>query len=81
MPGVQCVNPKGSFYVFPDFSTYNLSSSTLTELILKKVGVTSTPGITFGKNYDNHLRFSFATELSEIKEGLSTLAEFLLTLL
>jgi aspartate/methionine/tyrosine aminotransferase len=81
MPGVQCVSPKGAFYVFPDFSTYNLSSNTLAELILKKVGVTSTPGIIFGKNYDNHLRFSYATELSEIKEGLSTLAEFLLTLL
>ncbi len=81
MPGVQCVSPKGAFYVFPDFSTYNLSSNTLAELILKKVGVTSTPGITFGKNYDNHLRFSYATELSEIKEGLSTLADFLLTLL
>ncbi len=81
MPGVQCVSPKGAFYVFPDFSTYNLSSNTLAELILKKVGVTSTPGITFGKNYDNHLRFSYATGLSEIKEGLSTLADFLLTLL
>jgi aspartate/methionine/tyrosine aminotransferase len=81
MPGVQCVNPKGAFYVFPDFSTYNLSSNTLAELILKKVGVTSTPGIAFGKNFDNHLRFSYATELSEIEEGLSQLGEFLLTLL
>ena len=81
MPGVQCINPKGAFYVFPDFSTYNLSSNTLAELILKKVGVTTTPGVMFGKNYDSHLRFSFATALSEIKEGLAGLGEFLLTLL
>ncbi|MFX1559490.1 MAG: pyridoxal phosphate-dependent aminotransferase [Promethearchaeota archaeon] len=81
IPGVQCVKPKGAFYVFPDFATYNLSSSTLAELILKKTGVTSTPGILFGKKYDNHLRFSYATELSEIKEGLGSLADFLLTLL
>jgi aspartate/methionine/tyrosine aminotransferase len=75
------VNPKGAFYVFPDFSTYGLSSNTLAELILKKTGVTSTPGILFGKNYDQHLRFSYATSLEEIKEGLSQLGEFLLTLL
>jgi aminotransferase len=81
IPGIECVNPKGAFYVFPDFSTYNLSSNTLAELILKKIGITSTPGIMFGKNYDNHLRFSYATELSEIKEGLSQLGDFLLTLL
>ncbi len=81
MPGVQCVSPKGAFYVFPDFSTYGFSSNTLAELILKKVGITSTPGIVFGKLYDSHLRFSYATELSEIKEGLGKLADFLLTLL
>ena len=81
IPGVQCVNPKGAFYVFPDFSAYNLSSNTMAELILKKIGITSTPGIAFGKKYDSHLRFSYATELSEIKEGLSTLADFLLSLL
>ncbi len=81
MPGVQCINPKGAFYVFPDFSTYGFSSNTLAELILKKVGITSTPGIVFGKFYDSHLRFSYATELSEIKEGLGKLADFLLTLL
>ena len=81
MPGIQCVNPKGAFYVFPDFSTYGLSSNTLAELVLKKTGITSTPGISFGKNYDDYLRFSYATEISEIKEGLAKLSDFLLTLL
>ena len=81
MPGVQCVNPKGAFYVFPNFSTYNLSSNTLAELILKKVGVTTTPGIVFGKNYDDYLRFSYSVGIPEIEEGLTALSEFLLTLL
>jgi len=81
MEGIECINPKGAFYVFPDFSAYNLSSNTLGELILKKTGVTSTPGLSFGKNYDNFLRFSYATELSEIKEGIKALSEFLPTLL
>ncbi|MFW9975745.1 MAG: pyridoxal phosphate-dependent aminotransferase [Candidatus Thorarchaeota archaeon] len=78
--GIQCINPKGAFYVFPDFSAYNLSSNTLAELILMKAGVTSTPGITFGKKYDNFLRFSYATKISEIEEGLNALSKFLETL-
>ena len=81
MDGIFCINPAGAFYVFPDFSAYNLSSSTLAELILKKAGVTSTPGISFGKDYDNHLRFSYATDLSVIEEGLRVLSEYLPTLL
>lgn len=81
MDGIFCINPAGAFYVFPDFSAYNLSSSTLAELILKKTGVTSTPGISFGKDYDNHLRFSYATDLSVIEEGLRVLSEYLPTLL
>ena len=81
MDGIFCINPMGAFYVFPDFSAYNLSSNTLAELILKKTGVTSTPGIVFGNDYDDHLRFSYATDLSVIKEGLTALSEFLPTLL
>jgi aspartate aminotransferase len=81
MPGVDCLLPRGAFYVFPDFGEFGLSSPTLAELILKKAGVTSTPGKTFGTNYDNHLRFSYATALDELKEGLSALAKFLETLL
>ncbi|MFW9927606.1 MAG: pyridoxal phosphate-dependent aminotransferase [Candidatus Thorarchaeota archaeon] len=80
IPGVKCVNPKGAFYVFPDFSAVGLSSNTLAELILQKIGVCSTPGIVFGKNYDSHLRFSYAASLTDIKEGIAALSEFIQTL-
>ncbi|MHA1768902.1 MAG: pyridoxal phosphate-dependent aminotransferase [Candidatus Thorarchaeota archaeon] len=78
--GVGCVRPRGAFYVFPDFAAFGLSSSTLAELILKKAGVTSTPGSVFGEKYDSHLRFSYATSIEEIREGLAHLADFLSTM-
>lgn len=81
MPGVGCLLPKGAFYVFPDFSEFELSSATLAELILKKTGVTSTPGKVFGDAYDSYLRFSYATSLEELKEGLALLSDFMQTLL
>jgi aspartate/methionine/tyrosine aminotransferase len=77
MPGVSCVSPKGAFYAFPDFSSYGLSCGTLAELILKKTGVTTVPGDTFGKAYNRHLRFSYATSLEIIEEGLGLLSQYL----
>ncbi len=80
MAQIPCIDPKGAFYVFPDFSEFGLSSNTLAELLLKKTGVVSTPGTVFGDHYDNHLRFSYATSLDVIEEGLMKLTEFLPTL-
>jgi aspartate/methionine/tyrosine aminotransferase len=77
MEGVSCVLPKGAFYVFPDFADYGLSSNTLAELILKKTGVTTTPGAVFGDAFSSNLRFSYAASMEEIKEGLFTLASYL----
>jgi aspartate/methionine/tyrosine aminotransferase len=77
MDGVSCTSPKGAFYVFPDFSEYNLSSMTLAELLLKKVGVVGTPGVAFGDAYDSYLRFSYSASMSDIQEGLTKLSEYL----
>ena len=79
--GVSCVSPRGAFYVFPDFTKYGVSSTTLAELILKKTGVCCTPGIAFGAKYDSHLRFSYPISLSDIREGMAKLAQFLPTLI
>jgi aspartate aminotransferase len=75
--GVSCVNPGGAFYAFPDFSSYNVDSVTLAELLLRDIGVTSTPGIAFGEDYDTFLRFSYATELAIIEEGLGLVKEYI----
>ncbi len=77
MEGVHCVNPQGTFYAFPDFSSFGLSCGTLAELILKKTGVTTVPGDAFGKAYGRHLRFSYATSLEVIEEGLGRLSQYL----
>ncbi len=78
--GIDCLNPMGAFYVFPNFTEYGLSSETLAELFLKKVGICASPGKVFGKKYDGFLRFSYAAPLEDIKEGIAKLAEFLPTI-
>ncbi len=78
--GIDCLNPKGAFYVFPNFANLGLSSATLAELFLKKVGICSSPGGVFGKKYDSYLRFSYATALEDIREGIAKLVDFLPTI-
>jgi len=80
IPGIDCLNPKGAFYAFPNFSNIGLSSATLAELLLKKVGICSSPGGVFGTKYDSYLRFSYATSMEDIKEGMAKLVEFLPTI-
>ncbi len=81
MDGVSCPNPKGAFYVFPDFSEYGLSSMTLAELILKKTGVCTAPGKVFGDAWDYNLRFSYAASMEDIEEGMKRLNDYLPNLL
>jgi aspartate aminotransferase len=77
---IDCLNPKGAFYVFPNFSELELGSETLAELFLKKVGICATPGKAFGKKYDGYLRFSYSASLEDIQEGIAKLVEFLPTI-
>ena len=78
LPGVKCANPKGAFYVFPDFSSYlnqkgngKLLKDTfdISEYILDSVKVVTVPGDGFGAR--GHIRFSYATNRKTIQEGMT----------
>ena len=77
LPGVHCENPEGAFYVFPNFSAYYGKSFqgqkidgslALADYFLDEARVASVPGVAFGA--DDFVRFSFATSLDTIKEGM-----------
>ena len=68
--GFNCIKPKGAFYVFPNIEELDMKSSELCERILKEAGVASVPGSEFGPYGENHLRFSYATSMQNIKNAL-----------
>jgi aspartate aminotransferase len=77
IPGVTCMLPQGSFYVFPDVSalfgrSYKdiviSNSSDFTAFLLDEANVAVVPGVDFG--HDNHIRLSYATSLKNVEEGL-----------
>jgi len=71
------VEPFGAFYVLVNAKHLGDDSLTLADHILENAHVAVTPGIDFGTNAEGYLRFSYATSVENIGEGLRRLEEYL----
>jgi aspartate/methionine/tyrosine aminotransferase len=74
---VDCVEPQGAFYVFPDVRGTGLSSKELETRLLQEAGVACLSGTAFGAHGDGFLRFSYANSVDNIHEALRRVAGFL----
>jgi aspartate/methionine/tyrosine aminotransferase len=68
--------PKGAFYVFPDFSKLEKSDEKLATKILEKVRVVTVPGSGFGKAGQGHLRISYSPDYEQVKEGMKRIRNY-----
>lgn len=84
IPGVSCINPDGAFYVFmsiKDLLGKEIKGKVINnadefcEWLLECSKVALVPGTGFGA--DGYVRWSYATSMQNIKEGLDRLEEFL----
>ncbi|MFA5321785.1 MAG: pyridoxal phosphate-dependent aminotransferase [Smithella sp.] len=71
------VEPTGAFYVFADARKFCKDSYKEAFRIIEEVKVGVTPGIDFGSGGEGFLRFSYATSMANIKEGLNRLERYL----
>jgi len=78
IPGVECVKPKGTFYLFPDFSRIEASSIRLSEKLLENAKVATIPGIAFGEAGEGHLRISIAASSETIREAIKRIKHTIL---
>jgi len=69
--------PTGAFYVLADARHYGEDSLRLAYEILHGAKVAVTPGVDFGTNAEGHLRFSYATDIANIAEGMERLERYL----
>ena len=70
--GVAC-EPCGAFYVFADARGWGDDSLALSRRLLEEAGVATAPGIDFGPGGEGFLRFSYATDVDRLAEGVSRL--------
>jgi aspartate/methionine/tyrosine aminotransferase len=71
------VEPTGAFYVFADARRFCTDSYKEAFRITEEVKVGVSPGIDFGSGGEGFLRFSYATSMENIKEGLDRLERYL----
>jgi aspartate aminotransferase len=77
MPGVKCHLPTGAFYVFPNVRAFGIKSSELQSRLLAEAGIACLAGTAFGEHGEGYLRFSYATSMENIEEGMQRVAGFL----
>jgi len=71
------VPPTGAFYVFVNVKHISADSYKLAFDILENAHVGVTPGIDFGENGEGFLRFSYASSIQKIEEGMNRLEKYL----
>jgi aspartate aminotransferase len=84
IPGIECSEPQGAFYIFPDVSSYfgkKDGQTTITNAsdfcmyLLNTAHVSSVMGDAFGE--PKCVRFSFANSMEKIEEGFKRISEAL----
>lgn len=75
--GLSCDMPQGAFYIFPSIEKSGLSSLDFAKKLLNQQKVAVVPGVAFGKEYDNYIRISYATNYLKLQEAIKCLKVFL----
>ena len=71
---INCFNPGGAFYAFPNISKTGLTGKQFSDLALEQKGVALVPGTSFGDKAENFIRISFANSLEKIEEAIKRIA-------
>jgi len=72
--GLSVLKPKGAFYLFVNIKDVSNNSIQFCKDLLQDYGVAVVPGIGFGS--EGYFRFSFATNMVTIKEGIRRVEKF-----
>jgi aspartate aminotransferase len=72
--GLSVVAPQGAFYLFVNTKEISNDSITFCKELLQETGVAVVPGIGFGS--EGYFRFSFATDIITIREGIRRIEKF-----
>lgn len=68
---INCLLPKGAFYVFPNIEAFGMSSEDFAQFLLKNGRVTVVPGSAFGSYGEGHIRISYAAAYRQLEEAFN----------
>jgi len=73
------VKPQSGFFYFADISNTGLDSNSFCVKLLGDTGIASTPGIAFGLDWDDYVRFSFAAPMPTLEKAINLMKGFKIT--
>lgn len=68
--------PRCSFYYWADISASGKKSIAFCDDLLDKTGIVATPGVTFGEEWDNYIRFSIASPMETLKKAIDRIKDY-----
>lgn len=79
--GLNCFEPKGSFYVFPCVKNTGLTGEEFATRLLSEKSVAVVPGSAFGEFGRDYIRCSYAYSMEALKTAMDKIGEFVSELL
>ena len=75
--GLNCFEPFGAFYIFPNISKFGMSSEEFAMKFLEEQHVAVVPGTAFGDCGEGFLRMSYASSMKNLKTAMERLQIFI----
>jgi aminotransferase len=75
--GLDCFEPEGAFYCFPNVTSSGLSDEEFAAQLLREEHVAVVPGSAFGPSGAGHVRACYATAYEQIVEAMDRTERFL----
>jgi len=74
--GIECFEPEGAFYVFPNIGKFGMTSEKFCERLLYEENVAIVPGTAFGDCGEGFARISYAYSVKHIATALEKIEKF-----
>ena len=69
--------PDSAFYIFCNMESFCQDSLELSLDMLQKVNLAVAPGKDFGPNYNQYIRLSYASSITNLRKGLKKLKKYI----
>ena len=71
---IDCFEPGGAFYAFPNVSKSGLSGQKFSNVALEQKGVALVPGTSFGDSAKDFIRISYANSMENLEKAIYRLS-------
>ena len=70
MPGIEVVEPKGAFYIFPNIKALGKSAEGLSSYLLDEAKIAVVPGTVLGEFGSDYIRISYANSYENLEKAM-----------